>query len=324
MGKNRLLYLDQMKGVAIFLMVMGHVLIFSFHTSDSLVQAFGVSNMPMFFYVSGFLSYYEMNTRGQFVQKLVKRCRRLVIPWISVTVAMCFYGHKQFEPTLLSFYWFFYMLILISVVFSVFEYFIARKIKRALYYVFSFLFLMAFVGIGYYTEFQSYRFPFAEFVVFSTSYFLGWCCRKYPALNDFCLNNNLLYVICIPLFIYGCCNMQSLNLVTRILAGNAGVLIWQSFFYNQYKCSVVYINGGGKNSLRNIIAYLGQSSLSIYMLNNFFIPDLTNYGTTFLTVENGFLWQFVVVSLLTLPVIGACVIVREMTKSNKYLKNIFN
>lgn len=81
---------------------------------------------------------------------------------------------------------------------------------------------------------------------------------------------------------------------------------------------------GGKNSLRNIIAYLGQSSLSIYMLNNFFIPDLANYGTTFLTVENGFLWQFVVVSLLTLPVIGACVIVREMTKSNKYLKNIFN
>ena len=167
-----------------------------------------------------------------------------MIPWICVTIAMCFYGNRLFVPTLLSFYWFFYMLVLLSVVFYVYEYAVARRFRKPLYYVSSYLFLMAVVGLGYYSGWQSYQFPFAEFVVFSSSYLLGWCSRKYSAVNSFCLNNQLLFVICIPLFIYGCCNMQHLNLVTRILAGNAGVLIWQSFFFHVEKQSFGYRIGG--------------------------------------------------------------------------------
>lgn len=244
MAKERVLYLDQMKGVAIFFMVMGHMMVFSFKTGDSMIEAFGVSNMPMFFYVSGFLAYCEMRDRSQFIQRLVKKSRRLMIPWICVTIAMCFYGNRLFVPTLLSFYWFFYMLVLLSVVFYVYEYAVARRFRKPLYYVSSYLFLMAVVGLGYYSGWQSYQFPFAEFVVFSSSYLLGWCSRKYSAVNSFCLNNQLLFVICIPLFIYGCCNMQHLNLVTRILAGNAGVLIWQSFFFHVEKQSFGYRIGG--------------------------------------------------------------------------------
>lgn len=322
MAKERVLYLDQMKGVAIFFMVMGHVMLFSFKTGNSMIEAFGVSNMPMFFYVSGYLAYCEMRDRNQFIQRLVKKSRRLIIPWICVTIAMCLYGHKLFVPTLLSFYWFFYMLVLLSVVFYVYEYAVARRFRKPLYYVSSYFFLMAVIGLGYYSGWQSYQFPFAEFVVFSSSYLLGWCSRKYSAVNSFCLNNQLLFVICIPLFIYGCCNIQRLNLVTRILAGNAGVLIWQSFFFHLNQQPARLGMGGGKTG-PSLIAYLGQSSLSIYILNNFFIPDLTCFGSSFLMVGNGFLWQFVIVALLTVPVIVACVLVKEMTKNNRYLRHLF-
>lgn len=233
MEKGRLAYLDQMKGVAIFFMVMGHVMLFSFKESNSMIEGFGVSNMPMFFYVSGFLAYCELKNIAQFVQRLAKRSRRLMIPWLCVTIAMCLYAGRPFVPTLLSFYWFFYMLVLLTVVFYLFEYFVARRIKHPARYVASFLALMALVGTGYYSRLQSYQFPFAEFVVFSSSYLLGWCSRKYATLHTFCLNSQTLFVACIPLFIYGCCNLQHLNLVTRVLAGNAGVLIWQSFFYHR-------------------------------------------------------------------------------------------
>lgn len=322
MAKERVLYLDQMKGVAIFFMVMGHVMLFSFKETDSMIEAFGVSNMPMFFYVSGFLAYHEMKDWSQFAKRLVKRSRRLMIPWGCVTIAMCLYANRAFEPTLLSFYWFFYMLFLLSVVFCMYEYFIARRIQKVFCYVASYLFLMALVGMGYYSGLQSYQFPFAEFVVFSSSYLLGWCSRKYSAINYFCLNNHLFFVICIPMFIYGCCNMQSLNIVTRILAGNAGVLIWQSFLFHLNQQPARFGIGGGK-TFGVLIAYLGQSSLSIYMLNNFFIPDLTLFDSSFLTVGNGFLWQFVIVAILTMPVIVACVLVKEITKNNRYLRHIF-
>ena len=106
MEKRRLTYLDQMKGVAIFFMVMGHVMLFSFKESNSMIEGFGVSNMPMFFYVSGFLAYCELNNITNYVQRLAKRRRRLMIPWLCVTIAMCFYAGRPFVPTLLSFYWF--------------------------------------------------------------------------------------------------------------------------------------------------------------------------------------------------------------------------
>ena len=56
MERERFVYLDQMKGVAIFFMVMGHVMLFAFKMGGSMIEGFGVSNMPIFFYVSGFLA----------------------------------------------------------------------------------------------------------------------------------------------------------------------------------------------------------------------------------------------------------------------------
>ena len=319
MERERLVYLDQMKGVAIFFMVMGHVMLFAFKMGGSMIEGFGVSNMPIFFYVSGFLAYCETGNHTQFLQKVTKRSRRLLIPWFSVTIAMCLYAHRAFEPTLLSFYWFFYMLFLITIVFYVFEHFIAKHFQRPWLYVSAYFLLMALFCAGYYSGLQSYRFPFAEFVVFSTSYLLGWCSRKYRALHTFCLSNTWLYVACIPLFIYGCCNLQHLNVLTRVLAGNAGVLLWLSFFYHLGE----QVDGRGQEALSRLVAYVGQCSLSIYMLNNFFIPDLTFFNTDCLVVGNGFLWQFLVVALLTVPIVAACVWVRAMSKHNKILKHIF-
>lgn len=326
MAKERVIYLDQMKGVAIFFMVMGHIMLFAFKAPNSMIEAFGVSNMPIFFFVSGFLAYHEMTDRKSFVKSMAKRLRRLVIPWLIVTIAMCLYSDRAFEPTLLSFYWFFYMLVLLSVVFHAYEYIVARRLQKVQYYVSSYVLLMALVALGYYSGFQSYEFPFAEFVVFATSYLLGWCSKKYTAFNNFCLNNHLLFIVCIPLFIYGCCNISNLNIMTRILAGNAGVLIWQSFFYHLGNTAnnQRFISLGWSRSAGKLIAYLGQCSLSIYLLNNFLIPDLTGLGATFLNLGNGFLWQFVIVAILTVPVIGACVLIKEMTKHNKYLTQILS
>ena len=56
--KERLEYLDQMKGIAIWLMVIGHVMLFSFKVSDTPVQQMlGIFDMPIFFFVSGYLAY---------------------------------------------------------------------------------------------------------------------------------------------------------------------------------------------------------------------------------------------------------------------------
>ena len=64
---KRLEYLDQMKGIAIFLMVMGHVLLFTFDMAECTLSNVFFINMPIFFYVSGYLLYKPINTETRAV-----------------------------------------------------------------------------------------------------------------------------------------------------------------------------------------------------------------------------------------------------------------
>lgn len=85
---TRVAYLDRMKGIAIFLMVMGHVLLFTFGSNRGIWMNISFINMPIFFYVSGYLLYKEINTRNELVNRLLHKAKRLLPPWIITTIVM--------------------------------------------------------------------------------------------------------------------------------------------------------------------------------------------------------------------------------------------
>lgn len=56
--KQRILYFDWIKGLAIILVVMGHLYTFSETTSGNLInKLIGSFHMPLFMYVSGFVAF---------------------------------------------------------------------------------------------------------------------------------------------------------------------------------------------------------------------------------------------------------------------------
>lgn len=56
--KNRIDYIDRMKGLAIFLVVLGHVYMFSFNKSESVLPSIiGSFHMPLFMFLSGLVSF---------------------------------------------------------------------------------------------------------------------------------------------------------------------------------------------------------------------------------------------------------------------------
>ena len=61
-GKEYFYHLDMMKGIAIVLVVIGHVMLFTFDINPSEPSKFIYFNMPLFFYISGFLAF-----RGCFI-----------------------------------------------------------------------------------------------------------------------------------------------------------------------------------------------------------------------------------------------------------------
>ena len=74
-----------------------------------------------------------------------------------------------------------------------------------------------------------------------------------------------------------------------------------------------------------IVSMVGRSTLAIYALNNFLLPDMTGLVDgdvkTFFA-EHGLLVQFVIIGIVTAVVIAGCMCIEWLFHNNKYLSKI--
>ncbi|MDE6809810.1 MAG: acyltransferase family protein [Muribaculaceae bacterium] len=130
---KRLHYFDMLKGLAIFLVVMGHVLTMCIRDIDRalLFKIIGQVHMPIFFFISGYFTY-KLTADGKTVMpRLGQRFMQLVIPGIIVgLIFMVYFPHSGLQsPFDMSFngmwcteykngYWFTITLFLIILLYS--------------------------------------------------------------------------------------------------------------------------------------------------------------------------------------------------------------
>ena len=103
MEKKRIKYYDLMKGIAIFLVVMGHVLAMCIREVDRafLFKFIGQVHMPIFFFISGYMTYKVAEHGGFALSKLGKRVKQLMIPFFVMSALWVWYfPHSQLESPL--------------------------------------------------------------------------------------------------------------------------------------------------------------------------------------------------------------------------------
>ncbi|MBD5177100.1 MAG: acyltransferase family protein [Bacteroidales bacterium] len=90
-------YLDVLKGIAIFLVVMGHAIAFQVRGLDHslLFKIIGTVHMPLFFFISGWLSYKASGIDIFSGRALWKRFKRLIIPMVAVSSLWVLYFPKS-------------------------------------------------------------------------------------------------------------------------------------------------------------------------------------------------------------------------------------
>ena len=91
--KQRIAYFDLLKGIAIFLVVMGHALTMCIRQIDAafLFKIIGEVHMPVFFFISGFLTYKTASGQDFMPPKLKKRFVQLIIPFLVVSALWIWY-----------------------------------------------------------------------------------------------------------------------------------------------------------------------------------------------------------------------------------------
>lgn len=137
MERNYFYYFDVMKGIAIILMVMGHVMLFSFDINPSEPSKFIYFNMPIFFYISGFLAYKKFDSFKEVGKRIMHRGIVLLFPYVIFLNLYSYFENGTINILLTLVgggrYWFLYTLFLISIFFILYEY-IIRKVKSAIIY----------------------------------------------------------------------------------------------------------------------------------------------------------------------------------------------
>lgn len=319
---KRLPYFDQMKGIAILLVVVGHVMQFAFgFEQSSVVKMLGIFHMPVFFYISGFFMYKEFPDVKQLLYRLGKRTLNLLVPYCVFAALWCKFADSNFISLLLEGggrYWFLWDLFVLSVFFMLYGY-LLQKVKHDWIYVALWILpygvLMALkifhleavlgnngmLNLGHMVSYYRY-------------FLIGYLCARYTRFNTWLFKNNWVYAFSFVAFFlqWYLCDLHHMLL---IFAGGMGaIIVMQRLLMsaeNEHSASM------------SLLGRMGVASIHIYVIHYFFIPDVSALVHEGLCCENAFIWQLTFALLMSIPIIAASMLVGRLIKLNKYLNLVF-
>jgi len=312
--KNRLVYIDAIRGLAILLMVMGHAIAWSYEdwnvicmfnqSQPSNIMAGGFVwqviysfHMALFFMVSGYLSGESVITKDNMLKNLKSKSLRLFLPYL-VTGYILYAMSHTWEG-----YWFLLSLYEMSLLWIMINP-ILNKINKNRLFVADLIFLsviyillrlltfsLATMSIGNANLgiFIKYYLPFCLGVLMKRHLFIEKLIKKRCCFS-FCL---LLYVVLFSTrylttypIIYKV--VEKVDFFTSLLA----LLACSMMFH-------IFMNGINKK-LESFFAYLGRLSMPIYILHNRFVLQFSFVG--------GFILQQKVWTSITFQLVNSLVL----------------
>lgn len=331
---NRLEHIDILKGLAIFLMVMGHILSWSAlesggeRTIDSwfIREVIYSFHMPLFMFMSG----YVIDLKGKdwniqiCLDTIKSRFGSLIIPCISWKVVAIITTIIVGSTVVLTWDcpWFLRALFEIIIVFIIVE-FISRRFGKYSKVVEPLLFIFAYIIIFVLT--RLYResvvdeiINFTQFQIFYPFFVIGYYFRK----NENLFEANWIYSLLLVTYIISFYYYQyvdtssSIHSILRYIMNISGIYIVYSLFKNKTNSDGILFKWLGN---------IGYHSIAIYLLSNMFSPRFYNVSNIILELskkEGEYLSTSIFVQILygligSIYCVCCCLIVYKIVSRSK-------
>lgn len=295
MAKERIQYFDILKGVAIFLVVMGHVIAICIRDIDNafLFKLIDRIHMPIFFFIAGYFSFKALFKAPD----IKKRAIQLLIPFFVVSALwVVYYPHSGLQsPLSTTFsgmyhdvwkdgYWFTLVLFEICLIYTL-STFVLRKLGS---FWLRLMFIIV-VWIGLYFSQGLFGHNVAvllslEFVVkFYPVFFLGVFMRErddvFKRLNASSTFFTIVLVIGAAMMYLSAYSWEFDSIgENTLLAINIALTISVSLiavYLARTWSDGVYLKRAQGNNVARMWIYLGKESLAIYLIHYFFLFPLT-------------------------------------------------
>lgn len=317
--KQRIVFVDNLKALAIFTVVVGHVFWFSWNQySDNiwfcLIRAY---NMPMFFFLSGMFAKDDMTLR-----QLGKKAKLLLVPTVVVGglyaslndgIEELLYGGMHlgywFLPTLFVMFSFFY--VRCSLVRGLQELFCLRKRLKGLFDVVFVIGVLALIKLlGNYVSEDIYSlFCLRHILSYMIFFWLGFLLWQNKIVLASMLHKyvDLIYTISFLGFAvsvyyvyYSGCDASGL---TRQTMMSLFSIPWLLIFFKK--------RSFGNGRIQAALSYVGTHSLEIYVLQYFLLP-------TQFQLENGVVGGGKLFASFSFGKRAGYGIVRDIDKSDRW------
>ena len=342
--KTRIEWLDAMRGFTMILVVMFHVSTQSFcqlDNSSSSTPFLLLFRMPLFFFVSGFLVYkptFEWSIK-KYISLVAKKVRIQLLPTIIFFILCVSIRHENIFVTMVEFlstpakggYWFTWSLLhlflfyyTIQIVLNKFSK--SRKIKWDTVFIIFWciavlLYFMLFMPskFNFNTPFWDYS-SLTQTIKYLQFFIVGILARHYwgQIENIFDSKNFSLFIIIISVV----CSLECLKFhnfslpvehVIRLVAIYSLVIIVLMFFR-------FYKDSFSRNTIiGQSLQYIRTRTLDIYLIHFLLLPVLPSIGSFLSLYRPNFLLEIVLSLLVSLIVIGGCLIISNILRVSPIL-----
>lgn len=274
--KQRIIYIDNLKALAIFTVIISHVFYFTWNQySNSIWNHLIVAyNMPLFFFLSGMFA-----KEGMTIKQIGRKAKQLLIPTATIGGVYAFFkdgihellfGGSHFGywflPTLFIMFIFFYVRCQIVKVF-----FNNKSVKIIL--LLDLLYMLGVWGItkilAHYITENIYNLiclnQITNYVLFFWGGFLTWK-NKEKISSVIKMKLDVVYALCFLIFgvaFYFCyySGYETTGLFRKIMA-----------LFTIPLLLILFRRITFNNNIQKIFSYVGTHSLEIYVLQYFFLP----------------------------------------------------
>lgn len=321
--KQRIIYIDNLKALAIFTVIIGHVFYFTWNQySNSIWNHLIVAyNMPLFFFLSGMFA-----KEGMTIKQIGRKAKQLLIPTATIGGVYAFFkdgihellfGGSHFGywflPTLFIMFIFFYVRCQIVKVF-----FNNKSVKIIL--LLDLLYMLGVWGItkilAHYITENIYNLiclnQITNYVLFFWGGFLTWK-NKEKISSVIKMKLDVGYALCFLIFgvaFYFCyySGYETTGLFRKIMA-----------LFTIPLLLILFRRITFNNNIQKIFSYVGTHSLEIYVLQYFFLPTTYSLDNSVMGGVN----CLALALLESVLVVILCVILIKVIDINKYLNLIF-
>ncbi|MGM9852639.1 MAG: acyltransferase family protein [Muribaculaceae bacterium] len=340
--KQRLVYFDILKGMAIFMVVMGHVLTMCVREIDraALFKFLGEIHMPLFFFISGWFTM-RISDDGRIVRpRLSKRFTQLLVPMVVMSSLWIWYfPHSGLQSPLNSTfqglwldewkngYWFTMTLLEVILIYTL----IVPLLNRCRGLLLSSALIMAvwaallvlcevlpaeFLGVS------SFRLTARFFPVFvagalAARYKDGFeklCAKGSTVTVAFIAGAALLYFICWP---------WEFKTLTEGQLGELTVTVARSIFHILLAIlAISLVRTWGDTVFTCPWQYMGRKSLAIYLMHYFFLFPVGVCRETLVSMGLGFTPLFVFSAVSAICIIAVTLMVEYIVSKSPLLSAV--